>query len=418
VTITRTVAYDRTEDVLVVWDRLTSEKSVRASQQWGLARTRGVTVEADAVHSTGPGANVSMLFTTGGAPLDLAVGQRKPMRGWNSESYGELSPAPSVRATQRGTDLSWLTVIAPRAADVPATSVSATSAVSADAAATALTSPNGSALLTLDRVGGARSAFAPVAPSMRTADDIVLAGTTTTLRATGLPPSAPVAFQVRPVGQVDWTVAGQAAASAAGTAEVPVSVPVTADFRVAAGSGVSGESRVTAAVAPAAPLGVTATPSAGGAVTVQWQPPLDTGGAPLTRYVVVVDGRRMVLSPSATSLVVPGVVAGPRVVSVRTRNAVARSPWATVPVNVAPYPSVTAPRSVPKKTTVTLGLRGLLPDVRSTVELTGKKGGVRTRRVTADDDGTATLRVTLRTTTRVVATSGDVRSAVRKIRVR
>ena len=50
----------------------------------------------------------------------------KPMRGWNSQAYGELSPAPSVRATQKGTSLSWLTVLTPRAEGVAASTVSAT----------------------------------------------------------------------------------------------------------------------------------------------------------------------------------------------------------------------------------------------------------------------------------------------------
>ena len=111
VTLTRTIAYDRVEDVVLVWDRLDSDKPVRASQQWGLGRDRSVRLDADAVHTNGPGANVSMLFTSGGAPLDLARGRNKPMRGWNSLSYGELSPAPSVRATQKGT----LAVLADRA---------------------------------------------------------------------------------------------------------------------------------------------------------------------------------------------------------------------------------------------------------------------------------------------------------------
>ena len=91
---------------------------MRASQQWGLGRDRSVRLDRDAAHTSGPGANVSLLFTSGGAPLDLARGRNKPLRGWNSRAYGELSPAPSVRATQRGTSLSWLTVIAPRAAGV------------------------------------------------------------------------------------------------------------------------------------------------------------------------------------------------------------------------------------------------------------------------------------------------------------
>ena len=81
-TLTRTVAYDRSDDVLVVWDRLTAGTEVRASQQWGLGRDRGVRVDADAVHTTGPGANVSLLFTSGGAPLDVEAARTFYALGW------------------------------------------------------------------------------------------------------------------------------------------------------------------------------------------------------------------------------------------------------------------------------------------------------------------------------------------------
>ena len=158
VTLTRTIAYDRVEDVVLVWDRLDSATPVRASQQWGLGRDRSVRLDADAVHTNGPGANVSMLFTSGGAPLDLAMGRNKPMRGWNSLAYGELSPAPSVRATQKGTSLSWLTVLAPRADGVAGSTVAATASVSSAAASVLLRTADGSATINLDNSSGSRTA--------------------------------------------------------------------------------------------------------------------------------------------------------------------------------------------------------------------------------------------------------------------
>ncbi|HEX6935268.1 MAG TPA: heparinase II/III family protein [Actinomycetes bacterium] len=417
VTLTRTVAYDRADDVFVVWDRLASAKKVRASQQWGLGRDRGVTLDADAAHTTGPGANVSLLFTSGGAPLDIAVGGRRPMRGWNSQSYGELSPSPSLRATQRGTDLSWLTVISPRAADVPGTSVTATASVSTAAAQVALTAPGGSALVSLDDLGGARTAHSPVPAGVRPGADIVLAGQPTTFRATGLPPGSRASLETLSPDGLTWSPVQTGAVSAAGTAELTVPVSTSADYRVVSAGSASAASRVTAAVPPAPPSGVSAAPAGRGEVTVSWQPPVDTGGAPLTRYRVDVDGTRLTLPPGQTSVVVPGVAPGVQDVWVRAANAVAVSPLTRATVDVPAYPAVNGPTRVRKGTTVSLSLRGLLRRdgvaVTVTVPSTGR---VRTLHPTVRRDGTAVLRIEITKRVRVVATSGGVTSAPHRIR--
>ena len=178
VVLTRTIAYDRVEDVMVVWDRLQADKVVRASQQWGLGRDRAVSLDGDAVHTSGPGANLSMLFTSGGAPQDLAVGKKSPMRGWNSESYGELSPAPSVRATQKGSSLSWLTVLAPRADGVPASSVTASASVSSAAASVAAHARRRARPRSTSTTSAARAPPRPRStPTAVPAAPVVLAGT-------------------------------------------------------------------------------------------------------------------------------------------------------------------------------------------------------------------------------------------------
>ncbi|MDQ1664109.1 MAG: hypothetical protein QOH75_140 [Actinomycetota bacterium] len=419
VTITRTVGYDRAEDVLLVWDRLTSPTKVKASQQWGLGRTRDVAVQSDAVHTSGEGANVSMLFTSGGAPLDVAKGKHKPMRGWNSERYGELAPAPSVRATQSGTSLSWLTVITPRAAGVPASSVSATSSVSGTAASVVLATSSGSALITLDGNGASRSEAQALTPTVAPAASTVLAGSRATMRVSGLPPSAPVTLQTLPVGASEWVVAAESDASAAGTARFAVPVGTTADYRTASGGGVSPATRVVAAVAPTPPQVLSAVPAGRGAVQLTWSPPADTGGAPLTRYVLTVNGRRTVLPASSTSVVVPGVVAGVRAVSLRAANEVATSPAAAASVDVPAYPSVTGRASARKGTAVTFTLSGLLPGAPATVGLSPAKAGrVKTRPIKGSATGTARVVVVVRRTVRIVATSDGVRSTPRKITVR
>lgn len=418
VTITRTVAYDRADDVLLVWDRLTSDRRVSASQQWGLGRTRDVTVDADAAHSSGPGGNVSMLFTSGGAPLDVATGQRDPLRGWNSEAYGEFSPSPSVRATQSGTSLSWLTVIAPRAADVPASSVTASSSVSGSSASVALTTATGSALVTLDGSGGRRSELAPVVPTLTPSEGIVLSGAQTTMRVNGVPPGEPVTLEAGVPGAPERQTVAMSSASAAGTADFTVPVSVSADYRAVSRDGASAPTLVTAAVAPTLPQGVTAVPSGPGQVSLAWTPPLDTGGAPLTRYVVRVDGVRRVVPPDALGLVVEDLVAGPHEVSVRAGNAVATSDDAGAAVEVLPYPSVTGPKTARKGTTVALTARGLLRGAPKAVTITPAGAGrvLGVTRIRAD--GTAIVRVVVKRTVQVVVASGDVLSAPHRVRVR
>ncbi len=418
VTLTRTVAYDRVEDVVLVWDRLRSAKPVRASQQWGLGRDRAVRLDADAVHTSGPGANVSMLFTSGGAPLDVAKGRKKPMRGWNSQAYGELSSAPSVRAIQKGTSLSWLTVLTPRAEGVAASTVSATAAVSATNASVLLRTAEGSATVNLDGVSGSRTSPTVVTPAAVPTADVVLAGSTTTVRGTGLVPSGPATLEALPVGALAWSTVATGSASAAGTVELSAPVPATADFRVVSGSGPSAPVRVTAAVAPAAPTNVVATPTGKGRVTVTWDPPTDTGGAPLTKFAVRVDGKRVTVPAGARSAVVSGVRAGSRVAKVRAFNQVAVSTWTAAPAAVPAYPSVNGPTRVRRGATATLDLAGLLPNQPSTLRVTVLKSGkVTTRAVKPKSDGTATVRLRVWKTVRVVAVSGGVTSARWRIRV-
>jgi hypothetical protein len=420
VVLTRTIAYDRVEDVMVVWDRLQSDKVVRASQQWGLGRDRAVSLDGDAVHTSGPGANLSMLFTSGGAPQDLAIGKKSPMRGWNSVSYGELSPTPSVRATQKGSSLSWLTVLAPRADGVPASSVTASASVSSAAASVALTTAAGSATVNLDDVSGSRTAASAMTPTAVPAAPVVLAGSDSRVRALGLVPSAPVTLESSPPGAGTWAPVSTGTASAAGTVSIPVNVQATNDFRVVSGIAASAPVTVVAAFPPQPPVNVVATPTGRGQVTVTWQPPADTGGVPLTQYAVRLDGQRIVVPAGATSAVVKGVTPGSRRPSVRAFNQAAMSALALAPtaLSVRAYPSVVGPTKVRKGTRATLHLAGLLPGQPTTLRVTTVASGkAATRKVTPKADGTATVRLLLRKTVRVVAISGGVTSAVHRIRV-
>jgi hypothetical protein len=418
VTLTRTIAYDRVEDVMVVWDRLSSVKPVRASQQWGLGRDREVTLEGDVVSTHGKGANLSMLFTAGGAPQDLAVGQKKPLRGWNSESYGELKAAPSVRATQRGTSLSWLTVLAPRADGVGPSSVSASATVGASAASVALTTATGAATVNLDDVGGSRTAATTMTPAAVAAAPVVLAGSPTRVRALGLVPSSRVTLESSPAGANTWTPAASGTVTAAGTVSLPVTVPGTSDYRFVSGAAASAPVTVIGAFPPQPPVNVVATPTGRGQVTVTWEPPGDSGGVPLTQFAVRLAGTRVVVPADGRRAVVNGVLAGNREATVRAFNQAAMSGASAAAVAVPAYPSVTGPAKVRKGTRATLHLAGLLPGRRATLRLTTVKGGkVTTRSIAPKADGTATVKVLLRKTVRVVAVSGAVTSARLRIRV-
>ena len=419
VTLTRSIAYDRVDDVVVVWDRVSSATPVTASQQWGLGRDRGVSVEGDAVHSDGPGANVSMLFTSGGAPLDLKVGQQTPLRGWNSQSYGELTPAPSVRASQRGSELSWLTVLAPRAADVPSTAFTATASVSAGGASVALTTPAGNATVNLDPTTGSRlaaGAAAPIVPAAVATASIIPAGTSSTVRGRGLVPGAAVSMQSLPVGTTTWLPVASGTASAAGTVSLPLAttpaVVMAADYRlVTSSSAPTAPVRVTAALPPQPPVAVTAVSSGPGQVTVAWQPPVDTGGVPLGNYRVSIDGRSVTVPATALTAVVTGVRAGDRVVDVRADNGVGSSAAAALPVVVPAYPLVVAPVKVRKHGVATITATGLVPRQPVSVLVQVPGGSAITRTVVAAAAGTVKVKVKLGTkSVYVVATSAGVAS--------
>jgi hypothetical protein len=421
VTLTRTVAYDRADDVILVWDRLSSAKAVTASQQWGLGKDRKVELAQDTAHSTGPGANVSMFFTSGGAPLDVRRGAKSPsMRGWNSEAYGDLSPAPSLRATQKGSQLSWLTVIAPRAADVPASAYSAASSVSGSAASVVLNTPSGSSTVTLDGTSGSRTLGAVPAPQLTVAEPIVLANTAATVLGNGLAPSAPVTLEALPTGATEWTTVASGTASQAGTTALQAPVPTTEDLRLVSGGVPSAPVNVIAAVAPQPPTNVVARPTGHGQVTVTWTPPTDTGGAPLTRFAVQVGSKRVFVPASAGSAVFGKVLAGgPRPVAVRAWNAVAGSAWGRSAVTVPAYPTIAGPSRARKGSLVRLTLSGLLPHQGASLRITTVSSGKTvTRSVTVSaTKGTAVVSLRVRSTVRVVAVTGGVRSAAHRIGV-
>jgi hypothetical protein len=247
---------------------------------------------------------------------------------------------------------------------------------------------------------------------------IVLAGTTTTVRATGLPPERPTTLERLAPGDASWTPVAETTSTEAGTAQFRVPAPMTADYRAVSGSAASSTGRVIAAVEPAPVPSVVATPSGRGEVTVTWQPTADTGGAPLTRYALRVKGERTLVAPDRTGAVVGGVVAGPGTVKVRAANAVAGSRWTTTRVEVPAYPTISGHHRARKGARVALDLRGLLPHARAAVTIDPVRGRTLTKHPKARADGTATVRFKIRRKVAVVVTTGDVSSRPFRVRPR
>ena len=372
----------------------------------------------DAAHTTGPGANVSLLFTSGGAPLDVATGARDPCAAGTARrtaSWHRHRPA--------GDPEGHLAVLAHRHRPArrrrPGLGVSAT----------AIGQPVGrdGRPDLAERLGHGQprrrgrlpDRVRPGHPGRRCRRPTSSwPAASTVVRGTGLPPGDAARLEVLPAGALAWSPAGEATASAAGTVEVPVTATTTADYRVVSG--------LTASAPGPRHRGGRA--AAGGRPhrdTERARPGhrrLDTAGrhrwCPAHRYVVKVAGQEQVLPPTATSVEFSRVIAGTRDVTVRAVNAVARSPWSTTSVAVPAYPTIAGPHKARKGTRVTLTMTGLLPGGGAVVTIDPAKGKTVTRRPAVSSGGTATVRLEVRSRTKVVVVSGGVRSAAHLIRLR
>ena len=286
-----------------------------------------------------------MLFTSGGAPLDVAKGQKSPLRGWNSIAYGELSPSPSLRATQKGTELSWLTVIAPRADGVPASAVSASASVEPDG-----------------RVGRADLADRPrhrqpgrvrrrlphrlrrrSPPPRCPAPTSCCRAAGRVVRATGLTPGESATLEQLPGRRrrLDARRRGRGDGGRhhrpAGRPDGDRGLPHRGRGRgLGAGARHRGVCRRSRPPASPPPRPVAARSPCRGC-----RPRTPAGRTSSSRSSRS-PAARSTCAPDATSLEVTGVVPGQRAVKVRAVNPVARSPWATTSVAVPAYPSVSA----------------------------------------------------------------------------
>ncbi len=122
----RTVWYDRVGDYFIVMDDVSMDRVGTFYLNWNLGRDRSVAVDGQSVASSGSGANVSLINVGNAVGYSVVSGSSSPYRGWNSAQYGELVPAPSVRAHASGPANRIVTVIVPRASGVESSTTTAT----------------------------------------------------------------------------------------------------------------------------------------------------------------------------------------------------------------------------------------------------------------------------------------------------
>ena len=127
----RTIWYDRVGDYFIVVDDVSMDRVGTFYLNWNFERDRMVTIDGQSASTSGPGANVSVINVASPVSYSVGAGQKSPYRGWSSEAYGELVPAPSLRAHAWGPANRIVSVIVPRASGVEPSTVSATGTITA-----------------------------------------------------------------------------------------------------------------------------------------------------------------------------------------------------------------------------------------------------------------------------------------------
>lgn len=144
ITLTRTIMYSRKGEYLIVWDTAKATKKDKNkktiartfTQHWQFGPDRTTRMEPGRVSSQGPGSNVTLAWIW--ARPALSVGT-----GYVSTSYGQLAPAPVVKAVRKDTGANIITVILPRKDGVPPEAVRATGWIAGNAAHLTVTNENG-----------------------------------------------------------------------------------------------------------------------------------------------------------------------------------------------------------------------------------------------------------------------------------
>jgi hypothetical protein len=93
----RQVTYDRAQDRVLIEDRFEGQGPHRVALHWQLPPEARVTTSAGGFQSRMQHTTLRAHITSSGPVVaaQIARGQKEPLRGWFSEHYGELTPAPT-----------------------------------------------------------------------------------------------------------------------------------------------------------------------------------------------------------------------------------------------------------------------------------------------------------------------------------
>ncbi len=102
VVIRRLIIFSRVTEALLVIDNVHSSKDIVARWRWHLAPEASTEVDGASVHGTTSEGGFSLLWAGSRPTLEVARGERRPMEGWFSPSWGKLVPSDVVVATRKG----------------------------------------------------------------------------------------------------------------------------------------------------------------------------------------------------------------------------------------------------------------------------------------------------------------------------
>lgn len=133
-TIERKVWYDRKGGFFVVMDDVRLAKTATLYQNWNFAPDRSVELSRGAAHTSGTGANLSVISVGNLPSYRIYRGSKTPLAGWSALKYGSVTKSPSLRISTKAKSIRLVTVLIPRKSGVDQTAISATGALTATGA--------------------------------------------------------------------------------------------------------------------------------------------------------------------------------------------------------------------------------------------------------------------------------------------
>ena len=111
----RRALFSRTGQYLIVHDELAADRTRRFRQIWHLPEGPNPVVSGNTVRTQRTRGNVVVRQLAGAPATALRRGARSPLQGWQSYTYGQLQPAPTVEAVLTGRKATYLTLLVPSA---------------------------------------------------------------------------------------------------------------------------------------------------------------------------------------------------------------------------------------------------------------------------------------------------------------